>query len=65
MLISLGCSKTDAKSIAQAIMDFIQKGTPFHIGDDEDRLKGIAGKHGDNMSILKEQRKREMEELRK
>lgn len=59
MLINLGCNKSDAKMIIEAIMNFIQKGVPFKLGggvDDNEnkRLKDISGKHGDNMKDLKE-----------
>lgn len=56
MLIALGCSPKDSKMIAQAIMDFIHKGTPFVIGDENEyaKLKGISMKHGESLSQLKE-----------
>lgn len=44
--------------IVEAIMNFIHKGIPFTIGgdgsDEQAKLKGVAGKHGDNMKELKE-----------
>lgn len=64
MLVTLGCNYSDAQMIAKAIMDFINKGTPFMIGD-EDELSRVRDKHGDKMHALKEQRKREMEDLRR
>lgn len=56
MLINLGCNNSDAKKIVRAIMDFINKGTPFLIGDEDElsKIKGVLGKHGDNLGALKD-----------
>lgn len=52
MLISLGCSVKDAAMITKAIMDFINKGTPFVIGDEEEyaKLRGISHKHSESLN---------------
>ncbi|KAL4479494.1 hypothetical protein ABPG72_011816 [Tetrahymena utriculariae] len=68
ILVNLGCTEDDARMIVDAIMNYIHKGTPFILGenmDDYAKLKNAQNKHNDNLKELKEQRKREMEEIRK
>lgn len=65
-IVALGCNQPDAKMIVQAILDYIRRGVPFSIGGDTNsHLNKVKDKHNDNLAALKEQKRREMEELRR